>query len=335
MDAAPRGARIKGLGHHLPDRVVTNHDLAELLDTTDAWIVQRTGIEERRWVTGDVGASELAEPAARAAMDRAGITADQLDLIVFATLSPDVYFPGSACLLQARLGCPGVAALDVRNQCTGFVYGLAVADHFIRSGMMSRVLVVGAEVHSTGLDMSPAGRDVTVLFGDGAGAAVVEATEGPERVLGHRLHADGQHAELLWVPAPQSRTMPRIDQQMLDAGLHYPHMQGRAVFKHAVERLPEVVLGVLEDHGLGLDDLDLLVPHQANLRINELAGRRLGLPEHKVVHNIQRYGNTTAGSIPIALSEAVADGRVKPGSLVCLAAFGAGLTWGASLMRWA
>ena len=322
------------MGHFLPDRVVTNHDLAELLDTSDAWIVQRTGIRERRWVDGDVGASELAERAARQALATAGLEPTDLDLIVFATLSPDVYFPGSACLLQARLGCPGVAALDIRNQCTGFVYGLSVADQFLRSGMMSRALVVGAEVHSTGLDMSPSGRDVTVLFGDGAGAAVVEATEGDRRILGHRLHADGQHAELLWVPAPQSRKNPRIDQQMLDAGLHYPHMQGRAVFKHAVERLPEVVQGVLSDHGYTLDDLDWLVPHQANLRINELAARRMGIADDKVVHNIQRYGNTTAGSIPIALSEAIADSRVQDGDLVCLAAFGAGLTWGATLVRW-
>ena len=322
------------MGHHLPDRVVTNDDLAELLNTSDAWIVQRTGIRERRWVEGDVGASELAEHAARQALAAAGLEPTDLDLIVFATLSPDVYFPGSACLLQARLGCPGVAALDIRNQCTGFVYGLSIADQFIRSGMMSRVLVVGAEVHSTGLDMSPAGRDVTVLFGDGAGAAVVEATDGEARILGHRLHADGQHAELLWVPAPQSRKNPRLDQAMLDAGLHYPHMQGRAVFKHAVERLPEVVRGVLDDHGYTLDDLDWLVPHQANLRINELAARRMGLGDDRVVHNIQRYGNTTAGSIPIALSEAIADSRVKDGDLVCLAAFGAGLTWGATLVRW-
>ncbi len=322
------------MGHFLPDRVVTNHDLAALLNTTDAWIVQRTGIRERRWVEGDVGASELAEHAARQALEVAGLQPTDLDLIVFATLSPDVYFPGSACLLQARLGCPGIAALDIRNQCTGFVYGLSIADQFIRSGMMSRVLVVGAEVHSTGLDMTPSGRDVTVLFGDGAGAAVVEATEGDRRILGHRLHADGQHAELLWVPAPQSRKNPRIDQSMLDAGLHYPHMQGRAVFKHAVERLPEVVTGVLADHGYALNDLDWLVPHQANLRINELAARRMGITDDKVVHNIQRYGNTTAGSIPIALSEAIADSRVQDGDLVCLAAFGAGLTWGATLVRW-
>ena len=329
-----RGSRLSGLGHHLPLRVVRNDDLSEQIDTTDEWIRQRTGIAERRWVEGDVGPAELAEPAARQALDSAGIAAEQLDMVLFATLSPDWNFPGSSCLLQARLGIPGIATLDIRNQCTGFIYGLAIADQFIATGAMEHVLVVGAEVHSSGLDMSPAGRDVTVLFGDGAGAAVVSATEGDRRILGHKLHADGRHAGVLAVRAPASARTPRLTHAMLDEGLHYPHMEGRTVFKHAVERLPEVVEEVLAAHGFGVQDVDLLVPHQANRRINEMAGRRLGLPAERVVHNIEKYGNTTAASIPIALHEAALAGRLSPGDLVVLAAFGAGLTWGATLLRW-
>ena len=329
-----RGSRIVSLGHHVPPRVVTNHDLEAFLDTSDEWIVQRTGIRERHWVDGDVGAVDLAEPAARQALERAGIGADRLDLIIFATLSPDVTFPGSSCFLQARLGVPGVATLDIRNQCSGFIYALATADAFLRTGSMERILVVGAEVHSSGLEMANRGRDVTVLFGDGAGAVVLEATDGDSRVIGHRLHADGRYADYLTIRAPASSRNPRITHEMLDQGLHYPHMDGRAVFRQAVEHLPEVIHELLDATGYGVDDIDVFVPHQANLRINEVVIRKLGLPRRKMVSNIDRYGNTTAASIPIALDEAVADGRIQRGDLVLLAAFGAGLTWGATLVRW-
>jgi 3-oxoacyl-[acyl-carrier-protein] synthase-3 len=328
-------SRIAGMGHFLPPRVVRNDDLQPLMDTDDAWIQQRTGIRERRWVEGDVGATDLAEPAARQALEEAGCAASDLDLVLFATLSPDLNFPGSSCLLQARLGIPGVATLDIRNQCTGFLYGLATADAFIRSGMMRRVLVVGAEVHSSGLDISTRGRDVAVLFGDGAGAAVLEATDGAEgRIVDHELHADGRHAEILMLEAPASRLNPRLTHEMIDQGRHWPKMDGRSVFKHAVERLPEVARSILARNGLTLDDVSMVVPHQANLRINEMVARQLGLPPEKVVNNIQLYGNTTAASIPIALHEAAQAGRVKRGDLVLLLAFGAGLTWGATLVRW-
>jgi 3-oxoacyl-[acyl-carrier-protein] synthase-3 len=329
-----RGSRILGLGFHVPSRVVTNDDLAKLMETSDEWIVQRTGIKERRWVEGDVGASELAEHAAKKALADAGVDAKQIDLIVFATLSPDVNFPGSGCLLGARLGLPGVPALDVRNQCTGFLYGLAVADQFVRSGTMQRVLVVGAEVHSTGIDISTRGRDVAVLFGDGAGAAVVGPSEDEHRILDTKLHADGSHYDILMVEAPASRRNPRLTHEMLEEGRHFPSMDGKAVFKQAVERLPEVIGEVLAPHGLTIADIDLLVPHQANLRINEMAAKRLGLGADRVFNNIDRYGNTTAASIPIALCEARERGMVRPGSRVVLAAFGAGLTWGATLLRW-
>ncbi|MBM4393917.1 MAG: ketoacyl-ACP synthase III [Deltaproteobacteria bacterium] len=322
------------MGHFLPPRVVKNDELAAFMATSDEWIVQRTGIRERRWVEGDVGASELGEHAARQALAEAGLEPADIDLVIFATLSPDLNFPGSGCLLGARLGIPGVAALDIRNQCTGFLYGLATADAYVRSGLAKNVLVVGGEVHSTGLDMSTRGRDVSVLFGDGAGAAVVSLSRSESGLLDHELHADGRYAEILMVEAPASRLNPRLTARMLEEGRHYPKMDGKAVFKHAVEKLPEVVHSVLRRNGLQLSDIALLVPHQANMRINELVARNLGLPAERVVHNIQKYGNTTAGSIPIALHEAVLEGRVKPGDLVLLAALGAGLTWGATLMRW-
>lgn len=328
------GSTLLGMGHYVPPRVVTNDDLASRMETTDEWITQRTGIRERRWIDGDVGASELAEHASREALAEAGLEPKDIDLVLFATLSPDLNFPGSGCLLQARLGIPGVPAMDIRNQCTGFLYGLKTADAFIRSGMAKHVLLVGAEVHSTGIDVTTRGRDVAVLFGDGAGAAVVGPTEGDSRVIDSELHADGRYAEILMVEAPASRLNPRLTAEMMAEGRHFPKMDGRSVFKHAVERLPEVIKSILAKNGYTLADVDVLVPHQANLRINEMVARQLGFPPEKVVNNIQKYGNTTAASIPIALHEAVQDGRVKKGQLVLLAGFGAGLTWGATLVRW-
>jgi 3-oxoacyl-[acyl-carrier-protein] synthase-3 len=329
-----RGSKIAGLGHYLPENVVTNDQLATLMDTSDEWISKRTGIRERRWVVGDVGATDLAVPAAQQALAEAGLQASDLDMILFATLSPDINFPGSSCLLQARLGVPGIATLDIRNQCTGFVYGLSIADQFIRTGAMKNVLVVGAEVHSSGLDISNRGRDVAVLFGDGAGAAVLTATEGDSRLLDSALHADGTDYEILMLEAPASRLQPRLTAEMMQQGRHFPQMVGQAVFKHAVKRLPEVIDEVLSRNGLTVADVALMVPHQANLRINEMVARQIGIDPARVFNNIQRYGNTTAASIPIALHEAVLEGRVKQGDTVLLAAFGAGLTWGANLIRW-
>jgi 3-oxoacyl-[acyl-carrier-protein] synthase-3 len=329
-----RGSKIAGLGHYLPENVVTNDQLATLIDTSDEWISKRTGIRERRWVVGDVGPTDLAVPAAQQALAEAGLQASDLDMILFATLSPDINFPGSSCLLQARLGVPGIATLDIRNQCTGFVYGLSIADQFIRTGAMKNVLVVGAEVHSSGLDISNRGRDVAVLFGDGAGAAVLTATEGDSRLLDSALHADGTDYEILMLEAPASRLQPRLTAEMIQQGRHFPQMVGQAVFKHAVKRLPEVIDEVLSRNGLTVADVALMVPHQANLRINEMVARQIGIDPARVFNNIQRYGNTTAASIPIALHEAVLEGRVKQGDTVLLAAFGAGLTWGANLIRW-
>ncbi|MEZ4410857.1 MAG: beta-ketoacyl-ACP synthase III [Polyangiales bacterium] len=327
---------ILGVGHHAPSKVVTNHDLAARFDTNDEWIVQRTGIRERRYIDADgVGPAALAVPAVEMACARAEVAVRDLDAIVFATLSPDAFFPGSGCFLQERLGLRGVPALDVRNQCSGFLYGLSVADAWIRAGVYKRVLLVGAEVHSTGLDFSDAGRDVTVLFGDGAGAVVLGPTDDPDRgVLSIDLHADGAGARDLWIEAPSSASHPdRISPEMLASRRHYTQMNGRQVFRWATEKMPETARKALADAGHAVGDVDLFVPHQANLRINELVARKLGVPMERVVTTLDRFGNTTAASIPLSLSEAWGDGRAKRGDLVLFAAFGSGYTWGAAVAR--
>jgi 3-oxoacyl-[acyl-carrier-protein] synthase-3 len=326
---------ILGVGHYVPSKVVTNDDLAKLMPTSDAWIQQRTGIKERRFIEHDgIGASDLAVPAAKMALERAGRDAKDVDMIVFATLSPDVNFPGSGCFLGHKLGLPGVPALDVRNQCSGFLYGLSVADAWVRAGVYRNVLVVGAEVHSTGIELNERGRDVAVLFGDGAGAALVGPSPSDARgLLSLTLHADGVGAKELWVPAPASMSIPRLTHEMLDRGDHYPHMNGKQVFRWATEKMPEVAREALSAAGLGTDAVDLFVPHQANMRINQMVAAKLGLPEDKVVHNIERYGNTTAATIPIGLSESFAEGKLGEGKNVLMAAFGSGYTWGAAVVR--
>lgn len=330
----PRAA-IAALGTFVPDRVVTNADLERLMDTSDAWIRQRTGIEQRRWAEDGVGASDLAAEASRRALANAGWEPGDVEAIVYATLSPDHFFPGDGCLLNAKLGVPGVPALDVRNQCSGFLYGLSVASAWIRAGQYRRVLLVGAELHSTGLDVSTRGRDVAVIFGDGAGAACLEATDDPGRgVLEVALHADGRHAKDLWCDAPGSVHRPRASVEQIESGAVWPRMEGQKVFKHAVVRMPEAVREVLAKAGASAAELKLLVAHQANLRIAETVQRGLELRDDQVWNNIQRYGNTTAASIPLCLEEGVRERGVRRGDLVALTAFGAGFTWGAALLRW-
>lgn len=326
---------ILGAGHYVPQRVVTNHDLAAMFETSDEWIVQRTGIKERRFVEeSGIGASDLAVPAAKMAIEQAGREVADVDMIIFATLSPDVNFPGSGCFLGHKLGLPGVPALDVRNQCSGFLYALSIADAWVRGGVYKNVLVVGSEVHSTGIEFTDRGRDVSVLFGDGAGAALVgEAREGCSGVRSVILHADGVGARDLWTEAPASMFNPRLDQAMLEAGRHYPQMNGKAVFRWATEKMPEVARAALDRAGVGLGEIDLFIPHQANMRINQMVAARLGIPEDKVVHNIQRYGNTTAATIPIGISESWREGRIRPGSKVLFAAFGAGFTWAGAVVE--
>lgn len=326
-------------GMRVPDRVVTNDDLARVMDTTDEWIVQRSGIRERRWVVPGEAGSDLGAAAARMALERAGLEPRDLDCIIVATLSPDHFFPGTGVFLQRKLGVKGIPCLDVRNQCSGFLYGLSVADAWIRVGQYRRILLVGTEVHSTGLHRNDAGRDTAVLFGDGAGAAILGPVDNgdgaPERgVLSVRIHADGRHAEKLWVERPGSAVDPLIDHDDIDAGRTRPLMEGRDVFKHAVVRMPQAVHEVLEDAGLALEEVDMLIPHQANLRIAQAVQKSLGLSDDRVYNNIDRYGNTTAASIPIALHECLEDGRLAEGDLLCLTAFGSGFTWAGALIRW-
>ena len=326
---------IAALGTAVPERVVTNAELTRYMETSDEWITQRTGIKERRWVTPGVGASDLALQATQKALDAAGWKASDIDAIVYATLSSDHMFPGDGCFLNAKLGLPGVPAIDIRNQCSGFIYGLAVADAWIRIGMYRRVLLVGAEIHSSGLDVSTRGRDVAVIFGDGAGAALLEATDEPGRgVLSCHLHADGRFAKDLWTDAPGSIYHPRVAKEMIDSGAVYPHMEGQKVFKQAVVRMPEVVREALAANGATPGDLKVLIPHQANLRISEMVQRSLELRDDQVFNNIQKYGNTTAASIPLCLTEAVEARGVRKGDLVGLCAFGAGFTWASALIRW-
>lgn len=328
------GARVLGTGMHVPARVVPNEELTELMDTSDAWIRERTGIQERRYAEAGTGVSDLAIAASERAIAASGIDRADLDLIVLATLSPDFNFPGSAVLVQEGLGVGTIGALDVRNQCSGFIYGLAVADAFIRTGTYRYVLLVGAEVHSTGLDFSTQGREVAVLFGDGAGAVVLGPGGEGGGVQSIHLHSEGKHATKLWLEAPASRCQPRIDEAMLRAGRHYPQMAGRAVFRHAVRRFPEAIREALGSSGLTLEDVDLFVLHQANLRILEAVAEAVQVPMEKFYCNIQKYGNTTAASIPIALDEAVREGRIREGDRVLLAAFGSGFTWASALLIW-
>ena len=322
-------------GFYVPERVVTNDEFTQWMDTSDEWIRTRTGITERRWVANGQGGADMAHEAALVALSRAGLQPRDLDCVIYCTLSPDYFFPGTGVFLQRKLGIPGVPCLDVRNQCTGFIYGLSVADAWIRTGQFKRILLVGSEVHSTGMDLTTRGRDLAVLFGDGAGVAILGPTSDDGRgVLSTHIFADGRHAELLFCDAPSSARRPRLGQEDLDSGRIYPRMQGKEVFKHASTRMPESVQLALSTNGLSASDIKVLIPHQANLRISEMVQRQLGLRDDQVYNNIQRYGNTTAGSIPIALDEVVQAGRLARGDLVILTAFGSGFTWGSAAIRW-
>jgi len=328
---------IRGSGRYLPPRLVTNDDLSQWMDTSDEWIRQRTGIEQRYWTPaeGGVGSSDLGLEASKIAIQRAGWKPEDIDMIIFATLSPDFFFPGSGSLLQHKLGLDSIPALDIRQQCTGFLYGMTTADAYIRSGLANRILLVGAEVHSCGLDISTNGRDVAVIFGDGAGVVCLEGveTDEPVGILASALHADGAFAESLMVEAEGSRMKPRITRELIEEGRHFPTMDGKTIFKLAVQKLPEAVNEVLQKAGLALDDIDLFIPHQANLRINQFFAHSLKLPEEKVFNNIQRYGNTTAASIPIAFDEALEMNIIGDGSTVLFLGLGSGLTWGAVIVR--
>lgn len=330
-------SKVVGLGHHVPERVITNEYLSTKMDTNNDWIVERTGIHERRWMDpAKDTVANMAAKASRMALERAGLTEKDIDFIVFATITPDYFFPGSGVLLQRELRLDGsIAALDIRNACSGFIYALSVADQFIKTGMYKTVLVVGGEIQSTALDITTRGRNTAVIFGDGAGACILQAAE-KQGVLSTHLHSDGRFAEELYVKDPGSSRPheERQPEQILDTSTYKVFMNGNQVFKHAVVRFKEVIEEALNLNGFKSKDISLLVPHQANLRISQYIQEKLGLSDDQVYNNIMRYGNTTAASIPIALSEAWAEGKIKENDLICLAAFGSGFTWASALIRW-
>lgn len=322
-------------GMYVPERVVTNDELTQWMDTSDEWIRTRSGIQERRWARDGQVTSDLALEATKMALERAGMQAGDLDAIIFATLSPEYMFPGSGVYLQRKLGVSTIPCLDVRNQCTGFLYGLSVADAWVKTAQYKRVLLVGAEVQSVGIDLSTRGRDLGVLFGDGAGAVILGPTDDPGRgVLSTHIYADGSQADLLWCDLGGAAHSPRLAPEYLEQGLQWPIMQGREVFRSATTRMPEAVKHALEVNGLTVGDIKVLIPHQANLRISEMVQKRLGLRDDQIYNNIQRYGNTTAATIPIALHECFEEGKIRRGDLVMFAAFGSGFTWGSAAVRW-
>ena len=332
-------SEILATGMFVPPNLLKNDDLAVMMDTSDEWIRQRTGIEQRYWVGADMSTSDLALEAAKIALSNANVDKSEIYLIIVATLSPDHEFPGTACFLQKKLGVPGIPALDVRQQCTGFIYSLSIADQFIRTGMYKKILIVGAEAQSKGLLKNPNGREVSVLFGDGAGAAVVAAKEikDPKKdsyIYSTHLHADGTYAEELWVAGPGSGSgIDRVSEEKMKENYQFPHMNGKAVFMNAVKRMPEAVQEALDANGLKAEDIDLFVFHQANIRINDMVAKQFNVPEEKVFNTIQKFANTTAATIPIGLDEAVRAGKLKKGMLVASAAFGSGFTWGAAIYR--
>ena len=327
---------ITGTGHYVPPDVVSNDDLAKLMDTSDEWIRQRSGIVTRRHAATGLGSSDLGAEASLRAIADAGIDKSEIDFIIAATISPDHYFPGIGVMIQAKLGLAGIGALDVRAQCSGFIYGLSAADQYIRTGTYKKILLVAAEVQSHNLNYTDAGRDMAVLFGDGAGAVILEPADAAKGrgVLSTHLFADGRHVADLCMEKPSSKDRPTFSPELLETGKFFPLMDGKNVFKNAVEKMPEAVLAGLRHNNLTVDQVDYLIPHQANERISQMVARQLKIPLEKVVRNIDRLGNTTAASIPIALDEAVKDGRIKSGNLVVLTAFGSGFTWASAVIRW-
>lgn len=332
-------SKIAGLGYYVPENVVTNDDLSKIIDTNDEWIQERTGIQERRHIIrGEDTTTSMGVKAAKIAIERSGVAVADIDFVVFATLSPDFYFPGPGVLVQRDLGLRTVGALDVRNQCSGFIYALSIADQYIKTGMYKNILVIGSEVHSAGLDMTTRGRGVSVIFGDGAGAAVLSREEDLTKgILSTHLHSEGQHAEELIVKAPGMGGRWVTDilaDNNPDDESYFPYMNGQFVFKNAVVRFSEVINEGLQANNLQVSDIDMLIPHQANLRISQFIQKKFNLTDDQVYNNIQKYGNTTAASIPIALTEAWEKGKIKSGDTVVLAAFGSGFTWGSAIIKW-
>ena len=327
-------AYISGTGYNVPNRVVTNDELSKYMDTSDSWIVERTGIKERRYIDSEIGPADLSIPAVEKALLNANLTVSDIDMIIFSTSTPDYYAPGSGCILQDKMGFNNIGALDIRVQCSGFIYGLSIAEQYIKNGTFENILLVGAEVQSTAMDLTTRGRDVAIIFGDGAGAAIISKTKDRKGILSCHLHSEGKHAKELWLETPSSKLNPRISSNLMERGSHFLKMNGREVFKNAVKRFPEVIQEALNHNNFNINDIDLLIPHQANLRITQMIQKKLKLEDSQVFSNIHKFGNTTAASIPIALAEAIEKKLIHNNDLIVLAAFGSGFAWGSALIKW-
>ena len=325
---------IKGMGYYVPEQIIDNEYFTNFMDTSDQWIRERTGIEERRFVNNNDGPSDLAIPAVEMALKNANLCVDDIDFIIFATSTPDYYIPGSGCLIQDKMNFKNIGALDIRCQCSGFIYGLSVADQYIKAKTYKNILLIAAEVQSTAMDLSNEGRNTAIIFADGAAAAVISSTNGDRGLLSTHLHTDGKYVKELWVEAPSSKMNPRLDQFILSQKKHFLYMNGKEVFRHAIKRFPEVIYEALDANNLSTKDIDLLIPHQANLRISQAIQKKMNLDDNQIVSNIHKYGNTTAASIPIALCESISNNQLNKGDILVLAAFGSGFSWGSAILKW-
>lgn len=327
-------SHIIGMGYYAPENIINNEYFASFMDTSDEWISERTGIKERRFVNKGQGPADIAVPAVEMALKNANLQVNDIDFIIFATSTPDYYIPGSGCILQEKMNFPNIGALDIRNACSGFIFALSIADQYIKTGTYSNILVVTSEVQSTAMDLSNRGRDTSVIFADGAAATILSGTTQNKGILSTHLHSEGKFLKELWVEAPSSKANPKLNQDILDEGKHYLKMNGKEVFKHAVKRFPEVILEGLHHNNLSSDDIDLLIPHQANVRISKMIQKKLDLEDNQVISNIHKYGNTTAASIPIALCESINNNKLNKGDILVLAAFGSGFSWGSAILKW-
>ena len=327
-------SHIIGMGYYVPDNIIENSYFTSFMETSDQCIRERTGIKQRRFANTNQGPSDIAIPAVKMALQNAHLSVNDIDFIIFATSTPDYYIPGSGCLIQEKMNFPNIGALDIRCACTGFIYALSIADQYIKTGMYSNILIVASEVQSTAMDLSNKGRDTAIIFADGAAAAILTATKNKNGVLSTHLHTQGEYVKHLWVEAPSSKMKPRLNQNILNERRHFLKMNGKEVFKHAVKRFPEVIIEGLQHNNLKIHDIDLLIPHQANIRISQMVQQKLGLQDNQVISNIHKYGNTTSASIPIALYEAINDKKLNKGDILVLAAFGSGFSWASAILRW-
>tara|TARA_A100001011_G_scaffold394355_1_gene486558 strand:+ start:1546 stop:2550 length:1005 start_codon:yes stop_codon:yes gene_type:complete len=327
-------SHIIGMGYYAPENIIDNEYFTQYMDTSDEWISERTGIKQRRFVNPGQGPADIAIPAVEMALNNAKLTVNDIDFIIFSTSTPDYYIPGSGCILQEKMNFPTIGALDIRNACSGYIYALSIADQFIKSQTYKNILVVTAEVQSTLMNLTNTGRNTSVIFGDGAAATILSATELDEGILSTHLHSEGKYLNELWVESPSSKSKPMLSKEILDQEKHYLKMNGKEVFKHAVKRFPEVIIEALEHNNLDVNDIDLLIPHQANVRISKMIQKKLGLSDNQVISNIHNYGNTTSASIPIALCETINNDKLCKGDTLVLAAFGSGFSWGSVILKW-